>query len=160
MPAQSEPSIKISDLLRPKRILIIKGTEDKDSLIERLVLLISKDNSKLEKDFLLEKITQREQGISTTLDTGLSIPHARIDEIKDFIASLALIPQGIIDTSGQSATIKAMFLFLSPSDARFFQRHLKLLSLLSSMFRPEFINRLSSLKTARQILKEISEYKS
>lgn len=156
---KSELSVKISSLLKPKRVVIVKDNIGKELLIERLVSLISRGHPKLEKDFILEKIIQREQGISTTLDTGLSIPHARIDEITDFVVALALIPEGLSETSGQSATIKAMFLFLSPADAAFFQKHLKLLSALSSTFQPEFIDKLSHLKTPAQIIKEIEKYK-
>lgn len=154
-----EPSVRIKDLLQPKRVVIVKSALSKESLIGRLVSLIAKDYPKLDKDVVLDKVIQREQGISTTLDTGISIPHARIDEIKDFLVALAIIPAGIRETSGQSAEIKAMFLFLSPLDTAFFQRHLKLLALLSSTFQPDFINQLCQLKTPRQIIKEISGFK-
>jgi PTS system nitrogen regulatory IIA component len=154
-----EPSVRIKDLLEPRRVIIVKGAKGKESIIAKLVSFIARDYPKLEKDVILDKVLKREQGISTTLDTGISIPHARIDEIKDFVVALALIPNGLRETSGQSVEIKAMFLFLSPSDTAFFQKHLKLLAILSSTFQPEFIEKLCRLKTPRQIIKEIGQYK-
>jgi PTS system nitrogen regulatory IIA component len=159
MASQTEPSVKISSLLNTKRILIVKKDISKNSLIENLVSLMVKDYPQIKKEVVLEKIIQREQGISTTLDTGLSIPHARIENIKDFLTALAVIPNGLADSAGQSSVIKAMFLFLSPSDSKFFQKHLKLLSVLSSMFKPEFIEKLNTLKTPKQIINEISKCK-
>jgi PTS system nitrogen regulatory IIA component len=156
MTDNSDPSVRISYLLKPKRVIIVKNNIKKESLIGKLISLITKEHTELERDFILEKVLQREQGISTTLDTGLSIPHARIDEIEDFMVSLALSPDGLSEVSGQPASIKAMFLFLSPSDSKFFQKHLKLLSLLSSTFQPEFIEKLCSLKTPTRIIKEIA----
>ncbi|HUT85413.1 MAG TPA: PTS sugar transporter subunit IIA [Elusimicrobiales bacterium] len=158
MSPQSESSIKISDFLKTKRIVIVRSDTTKQKLIEKLTSLIAKDLSGLKKDFLLDKIVQRERGISTTLDTGLSIPHARIENINDFAVALALIPKGLKEGSSPSADITAMFLFLSPSDAKFFQKHLKLLSVLSSTFQPEFINKLNSLKTPKQVLDAIANH--
>jgi PTS system nitrogen regulatory IIA component len=159
MTDKPDSPVKISNLIKPKRIVIVRNNTTKQSLIEKLIALICQDHPKLSQSSILEKVLHREQGISTTLDTGLSIPHARIDDIEDFMVSMAIIPSGLSEATEQSAVIKAMFLFLSPADAKFFQKHLKLLSVLSSTFQPEFIEKLTTLKTPEQIIKEISANK-
>ncbi|MDD4003678.1 MAG: PTS sugar transporter subunit IIA [Elusimicrobiaceae bacterium] len=151
-----KPSVNIQNLLSVERVLIINKHTEKNELIEKLVRKIADDYPDLPADFLLEKILQREQGISTTMDTGLSIPHARVDGIDNFIVALAVAPEGIMDPATPGVPIKVVFLFLSPSDAAFFQKHLQLLSLLSAKFQPEFVERLVSLKTAAQIMHAVA----
>ncbi len=157
MSRPTKQSINVKSLLSPERVLIINKHMEKSELIEKLVHKITDDIPSLSAEFLLEKIAQREQGISTTLDTGLSIPHARVDGIDNFIVALAVVPEGIIDPASPGAMIKAVFLFLSPSDASFFQKHLQLLSFLSARFQPDFIERLAALKTPAQIVHAVSE---
>ena len=98
---------------------------------------------------VFKAIIKREQGISTTLESGLSIPHARIEGLTSFRAVIAIIPQGIQDDYGKN--IKVMFLFLSPSGEQYFPEHLKLLAKLAETFTPAFIDELCSLKTGEEI---------
>ena len=42
---------------------------------------------------VLTKVIARENGISTTLDTGLSIPHARIEGIENFLVAMSQDPK-------------------------------------------------------------------
>ncbi|MFA6584535.1 MAG: PTS sugar transporter subunit IIA [Elusimicrobiaceae bacterium] len=150
-------TVNIKNLLKLERVLIINEHIEKPDLIAKLIGKITADYPSLDAEFLIQKITQREQGISTTLDTGLSIPHARIEGIDNFIIALAVISEGVIDPASPGAPIKVMMLFLSPADASFFQKHLQLLSILSSKFQPEFIEKLTSLKTAAQVLHAVAE---
>ena len=155
MAKKSVPTVKISSLIKPQRILIATDTVDKNDVIKRLLEKISLEYPRIPVSSTLDKIMERERGISTTLDTGLSIPHARIEDIQDFIVALALIPSGIKDAAQPGITVKAVFLFLSPADPGFFQKHLQLLSSLSGMFQPAFIDRLCSLPLPEQVLKEV-----
>ena len=100
-------------------------------------------------DEVYKAIIKREQGISTTLESGLSIPHARLEGLNSFKAVLAVIPQGVQDDYGKN--IKVMFLFLSPSGTQYFPKHLKLLAKLAETFTPAFIDELCSLKSAEEI---------
>lgn len=150
-------AVNIQNLLKVERVLIVNKHTEKKELIDKLVRKITGDYPSLSPEFLLDRILQREQGISTTMDTGLSIPHARVDGIDNFIVAVAVVPEGIIDPASPGVPIKVMFLFLSPSDATFFQKHLQLLSILSAKFSPEFIERLVSLKTAAQIMHAVAE---
>lgn len=159
-PSMARPlkaAVNIQNLLKVERVLIVNKHTEKNELIEKLVRKITDDYPSLSPEFLLDKILQREQGISTTMDTGLSIPHARVDGIDNFIVAMAVVPEGIIDPASPGAPIKAVFLFLSPADATFFQKHLQLLSILSAKFQPEFIERLVLLKTAAQVMHAVSE---
>lgn len=148
-------SVTVSKFLKPDSILFFPGTHEKTEIINALTQCISKHDSELNVKTATKKIMEREQGISTVLDTGLSIPHARIDDISDFSVALGLIPEGFKDPGQPEITVKAMFLFLSPSNSQFFKKHLQLLAALAALFQPALIDRLVSLSTEQQVMETI-----
>ena len=134
--------------LNSQQIFLINNPTNKQDLVQYLVSNICADTA-LNQDEVFKAIIKREQGISTTLESGLSIPHARLEGLTSFRAVIAVIPQGIQDNYGKN--IKVMFLFLSPSGEQYFPEHLKLLAKLAETFTPAFIEELCSLKTPEEI---------
>ena len=119
--------IKLSEMIRPENICVVPEVLSKTEVIERLVYLVCQGNPSLDVQEVLPQILQREESMSTTLDTGLSMPHARLEEIEKFSVALAVLPKGIQDPSKPEVSIRAMLLFLSPAQPAFFQRHLQFL---------------------------------
>ncbi|MFA5161666.1 MAG: PTS sugar transporter subunit IIA [Elusimicrobiales bacterium] len=156
MAKQPAPRFNLASILSPERILILESGLSKNTVIERLSPLVAAQLPDISPEQLLGKIMQREAGISTTLDTGLCIPHARLEIARDFLGALALIPGGIAEPVHGGVTIKAVFLFVSPSDGAFFQKHLRLLAALSSAFQPVFIDKISSLSSPEEIFAAVS----
>ena len=134
--------------LDPQQIFLINNPTTKQELVQYLVSNIC-NGTTLNQEEVFKAIIKREQGISTTLESGLSIPHARLEGLTSFRAVVAVIPQGVQDNYGKS--IKVMFLFLSPSGEQYFPEHLKLLAKLAETFTPAFIEELCSLKSAEEI---------
>ena len=134
--------------LSPQQIHLIDNTKTKQELIQYLVSNICRETA-LNQEQVFKAIIKREQGISTTLEAGLSIPHARLEGLTFFKAEMAVMPQGVCDDYGKN--IKVMFLFLSPSGEQYFPEHLKLLAKLAETFTLEFIDGLCALKTAEEI---------
>ena len=134
--------------LDPQQIFLINDPTTKQELVQNLVSNIC-NGTALNQEEVFKAIIKREQGISTTLESGLSIPHARLEGLTSFKAVMAVIPQGVQDNYGKS--IKVMFLFLSPSGEQYFPEHLKLLAKLAETFTPAFIEELCGLKSAEEI---------
>lgn len=134
--------------IKPQQIYLINNPTTKQELVKYLVTNICVGTA-LNQEEVFKAIIKREKGISTTLESGLSIPHARIEGLTSFRAVIAVIPQGIQDDYGKN--IKVMFLFLSPSGEQYFPEHLKLLAKLAETFTPAFIDELCTLKTAEEI---------
>ena len=156
MDANTTSKFKISSLLSPERIFCVAGKPSKAQVIERLTQAVCRAEQNLDATEVLAQVLKREEGISTTLDTGLSIPHARLEELDGFKAALAVLPQGIEDPSGPHLEIKAMFLFLSPARQAFFQQHLQILAALAEVFKPDFIEELTHCQTAQQAAAKIA----
>lgn len=155
--ASNEPGkFNLSSLLPSGRVLVVRGKPAKAGVITRLVQAVCQEDPKLDCQDVLSQVLKREEGISTTLDTGLSIPHARLEELDGFKAALAILPEGIEDPSGPHLEIKAMFLFLSPARQAFFQKHLQILASLAEIFKPEFISALAASKDAAEAEAKIS----
>ena len=148
-------SVSLGRLLKPECIHIFAGKSEKHQVIEKLAGCICGLNSFLDAEFIIKRIINREREISTLVDTGLLIPHARIDDIDEFYAAFGIASEGIDDASQPGIPIKAVFLFVSPSGAGFFKKHLELLSYVSSFFQPMVIEKISSLQNSRQIFDAI-----
>ena len=140
--------------LDTKRIFIINDDISKQDLVVKLVNAACADLPQINKEDVLSAVLKREQGISTTLDTGLSIPHARVEDLTAFQAAAAVLPNGITDDYGLQ--IKTMFLFLSPAGPAYFPQHLKLLAALAEKFNADFITDLTACKTEAEVLQKIS----
>jgi PTS system nitrogen regulatory IIA component len=136
---EAAKNIKLSSLLSDDLIVRIDAKIGKEQLIETLVTQLCEARSLGDPKPYLAKVLEREQGISTTLDTGLAVPHARMDNLPDIAAVLALVPAGMADPKQPDLVIRAMFLFFSPNRKDCFTQHLHLLRGVSSLFQPEFI---------------------
>lgn len=156
MDANTTSKFKISSLLPSDRIFLVEGKPAKAEVIGRLTQAVCRGADNLDASDVLAQVLKREEGISTTLDTGLSIPHARLEELDGFKAALAVLPQGIEDPSGPHLEIKAMFLFLSPAKQAFFQQHLQVLASLAEVFKPDFIAELTTCKDAKEVAAKIA----
>jgi len=135
----TQPRVRIGELLRADLILVSPPALDKDELIRHLGRTLCERRGLGDPAPLLSRVFLREQGICTTLDTGLSAPHARIDGLEDFVAILGLVPQGLADPKQPDLLIRAMFLFFSPNRQEAVTRHLHLLRGVASLLQPAFI---------------------
>jgi PTS system nitrogen regulatory IIA component len=151
MSTQEENNLPV--ILNGKRIFIINDNISKTDLIASLVNAVCDGQPSIDREEVMSAVFKREQGISTTLDTGLSIPHARIDDLNAFEAAAAVLPRGITDEYGLQ--IKVMFFFLSPSGSVYFPQHLKLLAMLAKKFSAAFIKELTSCADREEIAKKI-----
>ena len=138
--------------LNSQQIALITNPATKQEVLKCLVDNVCAGTN-LNKEEVFKAIIKREQGISTTLDTGLSIPHARLEDLDSFKAAIAVIPNGLKDDFGLQ--IKVMFLFLSPSGEHFFPEHLKLLAKLAETFTPAFIEDLCKLTKPEDIVAKL-----
>lgn len=151
----SPKGIAVGKILTPELVLLLPSEKDKASVVETLVKRLCAVKKFNDSSAFLKKVMEREQGISTTLDTGLSLPHARIDGITDIAAILGVLPTGIADPVQPDMTIRAMFLFFSPNIPSAFSHHLHLLRHVSAVFQPDFIDQLASAAGSAEALELI-----
>ncbi|MDE2038710.1 MAG: PTS sugar transporter subunit IIA [Elusimicrobia bacterium] len=147
------PAARIDKLLNERAILFPTPGLEKPALLEAAVAACCTGHGLGQPAPFLARVREREEGISTTLDIGLSLPHARVDGLERIAAALALLPHGAADPRQPGVTIRAMFLFFSPNRREAFTSHLQVLRGVSSLFaRPGFFDSLLALREPAQVL--------
>lgn len=130
-------------LISPDRILVVSDRPDKKTLLARLVRLACQGLPQVSEADVLAQVLKREEGFGTALETGLAIPHARLEELDSFSAAMAVLPEPMADEKNPQSSVKVVFLFLSPGCPAFFKQHLQLLAALAEMFQPAFVDEVS-----------------
>lgn len=145
--------LKVAPLLSEDVILFPPAGQDKNAVLSELVAAVARKEGLSDGAALLEKVQEREQGISTTLDTGLSLPHARVEGLERITAGMAVLKAPITDPKHPDLPIRAIFLFFSPNKREAFPLHLQLLRGVSSLFQAPMIEQLSAAPDAAAALK-------
>ncbi len=147
----------IHECLNERAILLPSSGIEKSPLLELLVEAACAAHDLGDLAPLLARVRERESGISTTLDTGLSLPHARVDGLKRISAALAVTPFGVVDPQQAQIKIRATFLFFSPNRPESYTQHLQVLRGVAALFRTEVIDELGGLKSPAAILARLRE---
>jgi PTS system nitrogen regulatory IIA component len=136
--------LKIGPLLSADVVQFPAAGLDKNAVLDQLVRAVCLKARLSDPAPFLAKTLEREQGISTTLDTGLSLPHARMDGIDTILAGMAVLKTPIPDPKQSDLLIRVVFLFFSPNKQESFPVHLQLLRGVSSLFQPALIDQLTA----------------
>jgi len=136
--------VKVSSLLSEDVVLMPSSDVDKAGVLKALVSVVARKSGFADEASLLDKVLEREQGISTTLDTGLSLPHARVDGLDKVAAGMAVLKTPLLDPKQPDLPIRVLFLFFSPNKPAAFPLHLQLLRAVSSLFQGPLIDRLTA----------------
>lgn len=152
-PAPRAPKgLKIGPLLSEEVILLPSAGQGKDDILRALAEAACRKAGLASSADFLAKAQEREQGISTTLDTGLSLPHARMDGIDAILAAMAVLKTPIPDPKQNDLAIRVVFLFFSPNKPEAFPLHLQLLRGVSSLFQPSLIDQLTAAESPADAL--------
>ncbi|MBI2788636.1 MAG: PTS sugar transporter subunit IIA [Elusimicrobia bacterium] len=143
-PVRVGKGLKVASILAEDTILFPGEGHDKAAVLQTLAAAVCGKAGIADWASFLAKVQEREQGISTTLDTGLSLPHARMDGIPGILAGMAVLKKPIPDPKQPDLAIRVMFLFFSPNKQDAFPLHLQLLRGVSSLFQPALIDQLTA----------------
>lgn len=138
-----QSKISPGGLIGPNKILVVTDRPDKKTLLARLVHLACQGLPQVSGAEVLAQVLKREEGFGTALETGLAIPHARLEELDSFSVAMAVLPEPMADEKNPQSPTKVMFLFLSPGCPAFFKQHLQLLAALAETFQPAFVDEVS-----------------
>ena len=150
---QTIEKICLTDLIE-NRIFITDSNLPKEQIAGQLVKLICQADSRLVFKDVLQQILNREAELSTTLDSGLSIPHARLESFDRALAALAILHKPLQEINGQ--TVKAIFLFITPVRSDFFQTHLRILSTAVEILSPTIMDKLSVCTSPESVLEQLA----
>ncbi|MFA6317227.1 MAG: PTS sugar transporter subunit IIA [Elusimicrobiota bacterium] len=162
-------TVRVSSILSEDVISIVAAPAEKGSLLEAMVRGLCEKKGLGDPAPFLAKVFERENGISTTLDCGLSLPHNPrtprepgapagtdpLSVLSNIFAALTVIPSGMTDPKEKDISINVVFLFLSPDRSEFLPVHLQFLRTVAGLFKPSLIAELVKAPTPAAVLETI-----
>ena len=145
---QPSGPVRLDVLFPAEKILFFSSTNNREEILRQLVQLAFPALALQEVAALAIQINKREDAVSTVLPTGIALPHARVEGLKELTAALALFHHPVSFSGGKE--VRALLLFLSPADPVFFSQHLQFLSICAQTFTTEFVRKLASCHTSQE----------
>ncbi len=105
--------MNLSKLLTPERIVFLNGA-DKPSVIGELIDVLHRDKALKDRDMALCDVMARENYLSTGMEHGLAVPHAKTDAVDELVVSFGLHRAGLDFESLDGRPAHFIFLVLSP----------------------------------------------
>ena len=149
--------MRLTDLLTPERVGIRHangGTFDKDKAIALLASLFGERDGVTPEE--IERVLlEREALQSTGIGEGVAIPHGALPQLKEQVAALLIVPEGVEFQAIDDAKVSILFGVIGPKRAT--GEHLKTLARVSRLLRSkEFRARLVGSASAASVYDLIS----
>jgi len=128
-------SIDLGQFLRIDRVLVPMHATTKEDVIAELVECLDKAGALKNSKQVLRDVLDREHSVSTGLERGIAIPHARSDGVSDMCLAAGIAPKGVDFQALDGQPCRLVFLIVSPADQR--QPHLQLLAAIAGSIRKE-----------------------
>jgi len=139
----------ISELLQPDRIACRQDSSSKKRCLERLGTLLADNLADFTDGEIFNSLIGRERLGSTGLGNGVALPHGRIRGLKEPMAALLTLKQGIDFDAIDRQPVDLLFALLVPEEST--DEHLQILARLASLFSdPDFCTRLRNCKDSDQ----------
>ncbi len=130
-PPRSQEKFRLSDYLKPERIVIWKDPLSKSQAMEELLATVLEPGTP-PQSLLLEKLQEREAQGSTFLNEGVALPHARIEGLEKPMVALGISHEGVLDAYTERP-IEVVFLLLTPKNEN--RSHLQLLAVVGRLMQ-------------------------
>ena len=109
--------MRLMDLLTEEMITISLSHSDKQGIIEELLELASKSGKIKDKETALKAVMDREALMSTGLEKGIAVPHAKSQAAEDLAVSLGISKTGIDFDAADGQPSHLFFFLLAPEAA-------------------------------------------
>ena len=147
--------MKISEILEVELISTKVEGNDKDTVLNNMIELVSQSQKITDKERVKEAIFNREKIMSTGVGKGFAIPHGKTDGIQDMVAAFGITENDVNFDSLDGEPVRLIFLLVGKENL--VGPHLKLLSRISRLLnKDDFRARLLTSKT-REEVKELFE---
>jgi len=149
--------LRLTDLLSPERVGIQRARSDefdKDRAIRQLATMFGERDGVTTTD--IERVLlEREQLQSTGIGEGVAIPHGALPQLREQVAALLIVPEGVDFQAIDDAKVSILFGVIGPKRAT--GEHLKTLARVSRLLRSrEFRDRLVHAVDAASVYELIS----
>ncbi len=148
--------IRFLEYLTARRCIIDFHATSRRHAIEQLSQLACL-GSDVDPALAFNAVWRREQTMSTSLNHGVSVPHARINGLKSPLVAIGVSREGIDFDSMDGLPARLIFLILTPHDAQRLQ--LELLANIGATFaNPALVERCSNVNNYTELLALIKSH--
>lgn len=109
--------MRLSNLLSVDTVTIFEGHRDKQGVIEELLDLAMKTGKIKDRAGALKSVLDREALMSTGLERGVAVPHAKSKAAEDLAMALGVSREGIDFESADGKPSHLFFFLLAPEAA-------------------------------------------
>jgi len=145
-----------TELLHPARIACQQNSSSKKRSLELLSNLLASAVPDYTEAEIFDSLVGRERLGSTGLGNGVALPHGRLRGLKQPIAALVTLRQGIDFDAIDRQPVDLFYALLVPEESN--EEHLKILARLAGLFsNPDFCSRLRSCGDSNQCFQLIDD---
>lgn len=151
--------VVISEYLDQDLVVFLQESS-RDNAIKTLIKKLSKEGKIEDENAFYEAVIQREKIVSTGIGMGVAIPHAKLDNVKDFFIVIGIEEnEGISWKSLDGSLVKLIFLIGGPASEQ--TKYLRILSRLTSIIKDESVRqRLLEEKDPLEIINLFQDYEA
>lgn len=126
---------KLKKLLNAGNIFLDLQAQEKDSLIEEMIDLLSRGGFVTDRDGALNAIREREEKMSTGMNNGVAIPHGKTDSVDSLVVAVGLKRAGVDFDSADKKPAHIFIMTISPASRS--GPHIQFLAEVSKILREE-----------------------
>jgi len=146
----------LSDLLTTNTITMTIDREDKQGVIEALLDLAMQTGKVKDREAALKAVLAREKLMSTGLEKGIAVPHAKSKAVDDIVFALGISADGIDFEAADEKPSHLFFFLMAPEDAAV--ANVKILGQIARLTSdPSFCRDLRHVETSEEALRIIKE---
>ena len=152
--ADSEHEFK--KLISPELIITELKSETKEDLLKEMVMVLTNSGKVRDWEHVYKDVLDREKIMSTGMDKGIAIPHAKSEGVVSACVAVGIKKEGIDFDALDKQPSKIFFLIVSPKKAN--SPHLQILASVSSIVRnKEILEKIFNANNAEEICKILKE---
>lgn len=143
--------MKIKQILSPAVVSTSLKSSTKEEIIRELLDLLVSAGYVSDKDEVFAALMERERKMSTGIQHGVAIPHAKTKTVKNLVACIGLKPEGVDFNSLDGQPSRIFIMTLSPIDR--VGPHVQFLAEVSMVIKTEEARaKILQAKTAQEVL--------
>jgi PTS system nitrogen regulatory IIA component len=143
--------MKLKNILSEELVTINLQGNNKEEIINELLEVLVKNNKLKDKELAFSDIMERENQMSTGIQQGVAIPHAKTKAVDSLVACIGVIKNGVDFQSLDGIPSTIFILTLSPSDH--IGPHVQFLAEISRIIKTEEArNKILESTSSKQVL--------
>ena len=147
----------LSDIVKAENIILNLESEFKDDLFHEMVEVAVRQDRTINREEVICALEEREEKLNTCVKTGVAVPHANCDSVRNTVLIVGISASGIDyetarvgDQSYEKSRVHVVLMLLFEKGNA--GHHLKVLSDCARVLQaPEFVHSVLSAKTAEEV---------